>query len=90
MRRYLVSLACVASLCAVAATPGQAGPMTGAGLPSMRDATSLIENARVFCYNRYNGAFLHWGGCVPQGYYHPRVYCRSNYTGRFLHWGSCY
>ena len=43
-------------------------------------------DARLFCYNRYTGRFLHWGAC---GRSHPRVYCYNRYTGRFLHWGHC-
>jgi hypothetical protein len=51
-------------------------------------------DARLYCYNRYSGAFLHWGPCGgyhPINYYHPgRTYCYNRYTGNFLHWGACY
>ena len=51
-----------------------------------------VEQARLFCYNRYNGRFLHWGSCYRRVYrrvYRPRVYCYNRRSGRFLHWGSC-
>jgi hypothetical protein len=71
-----------------------ASPLAGAAAigDAMQDAAP-IEQARVFCYNRYTGRFLYWGHCRRSvrryHYVRPRVYCYNRYTGRFLHWGSC-
>jgi hypothetical protein len=46
---------------------------------------SSLAEARVYCYDRYTGAFLHWGACYP-----GRTYCYDTNTGEFLHWGACY
>jgi hypothetical protein len=50
---------------------------------------SSLAEARVYCYDRYTGAFLHWGACY-QYYSTPgRTYCYDRNTGSFLHWGEC-
>ena len=53
---------------------------------SVEDAHSSIDEARLFCYRRSSGRFLHWGACYQNA---PRVYCRNHWTGEFLHWGAC-
>jgi len=41
-------------------------------------AFSAPADARVFCYNKYTGAFAHWGNCrVVCTYYGPGGYCRK-------------
>ncbi len=63
-------------------------PLVIASEPSQ----SLVQDARVYCYNRYTGRFLHWGSCGrPVVRYRRvyRVYCYNRRTGRFLHWGHC-
>ena len=62
-------------------------PAAAPGANAQSDVMSDTENARVYCYNRDSGYFLHWGACRSS---HPRVYCRNTYTGQFLHWGACY
>jgi hypothetical protein len=65
---------------------GWAAPIDGSAiLRSLGESMSPVQQARVFCYNKYTGRFLHWGSC--QATY--RVYCKNRYTGQFLHWGSC-
>ncbi len=50
---------------------------------------SSLAEARVYCYDRHTGEFLHWGACY-QYYSTPgRTYCYDRYTGNFLHWGAC-
>ncbi len=74
------------------ASPSLGSPLAGAGALSNDTSESLVQDARVFCYNTYSGRFLHWGGCgyrVVYRPYRPRVYCRSNFSGQFLHWGRC-
>lgn len=62
----------------------------GLGLIGLIGATERSD-ARVFCYNRHTGRFLHWGYCHRYHYYrrHPRVFCYNRHNGRFLHWGHC-
>jgi hypothetical protein len=64
----------------------------GAGIAGASEPNPLIQESRVFCYNRRTGRFLHWGHCrrqVVRRVVRPRVYCYNRRTGRFLHWGSC-
>lgn len=62
-------------------------------LPGLSDSSSVgpayssVDDARVFCFNRASGRFLHWGSCYRSA---PRVYCKNHWSGEFLHWGSCY
>jgi hypothetical protein len=63
-----------------------AEPAGLSGGPSGETASSPVDEARVFCFNRASGRFLHWGACTGGA---PRVYCRNRWTGRFLHWGAC-
>jgi hypothetical protein len=51
---------------------------------------SSLSEARVYCFNRYTGEFLHWGSCYQPARTPGRTYCYDRYTGGFLHWGSCY
>lgn len=90
MRRSLFTMACALSIAAAGTSATLAGPLTGAGIPSLQTGTSNIQEARIFCYNKASGRFLHWGYCGYQPVNHPRIYCRNTYTGQFLHWGSCY
>jgi hypothetical protein len=51
---------------------------------------SSLAEARVYCFNRYTGEFLHWGSCYRHYSTPGRTYCFNRYTGEFLNWGSCY
>ena len=59
-----------------------AGASAGlAGLSDSRsneNAYSSLDEARVFCFNRASGRFLHWGSCNGGA---PRVYCRNRWSG---------
>ena len=61
----------------------------GAGIAGAGEPNPLVQEARVFCYNRRTGRFLHWGYCQRR-VVRPRVFCYNRRTGRFLHWGSCF
>lgn len=56
----------------------------GNAMPAAPSAVSapapIVEQARLYCYNRYSGRFLHWGPCGG-GYYRP--YYRRNYYRRY-------
>ncbi|MGD9545074.1 MAG: hypothetical protein AB7F41_14980 [Methylocystis sp.] len=93
MRKSLLALPSAAALVLVSSIHVFASPVVGHGgvLRALEDA-SIVEQARVFCYNRYTGRFLHWGRCARRHVRHharPRVYCYNRRTGRFLHWGHC-
>ena len=92
MRKFLSLIAAVGLMSVSTVSNTMAMPMDpGSILSSARDMAPTQE-ARLFCYNRYTGRFLHWGSCGG-GYYgyrnRPRVYCRNRYSGRFIHWGAC-
>jgi len=92
MRKITLTLCILAGLGGVAPVQeASAAPAIGAPVVEMLKSTSMVEKARLFCYNPYSGTFLHWGACGGRRIVrHPRVYCYNRYTGRFLHWGSCW
>jgi hypothetical protein len=92
MRKTLLTLSFAAGLSLFAPIDAPAAPANGSAIPAAVATNPLVQQARVFCYNRYSGRFLHWGSCgrrYVRHYYHPRVYCMNRRTGRFLHWGHC-
>lgn len=86
MRKIVALAAFAAGLSILGASQTIAAPASGSAILDALKATSPIQDARVFCYNRYSGRFLHWGHCQRSV---PRVYCRNRYTKRFLYWGAC-
>lgn len=95
MRKSTLAALAALELFFAAPVDAFASPLAGASvINDAREDAAPIEEARVFCYNRYTGRFLYWGHCrrtVRRHYaYRPRVYCYNRYTGRFLHWGSCW
>lgn len=89
MRTFLIALAAVGGITAATSTSTGA-PANGGGLGPAVHADPLVQDARVFCYNRYTGRFLHWGYCGYRPIVYRRVYCVNRFTGRFIHWGSCW
>ena len=91
MRRLLIALFAAASVCSVGPEEAVAAPVNAAAIAAAFDAASMVQDARVYCYNARTGRFLHWGHCYRHRrvYRHPRVYCYNRRTGRFLHWGHC-
>lgn len=93
MRRSLMMIAAAGLMLVSVSSGASALPTAGPGLGGLAEGNPLVEQARVFCYNRYTGRFLHWGHCRRRPVYRrvsrPRVYCYNRRTGRFLHWGSC-
>jgi hypothetical protein len=94
--RKLVHLGMAAVMATLFIVPDvEALPLSGAAVVEQADSSSqdMVQEARVFCYNRYTGRFLHWGSCAPRRVVRrrsvPRVYCYNRRTGRFLHWGHC-
>ncbi|MCW2285534.1 hypothetical protein M2323_003491 [Rhodoblastus acidophilus] len=78
--RFLL-LAVTLGLAAPTLTPdsAKAAPVAASSLGKQTLASDLIEQARVYCYNRYTGRFLHWGPCYRRHYYRPRYYYRPYY-----------
>jgi hypothetical protein len=60
--------------------PAMAAPVAASRLAGQASAPPLTEMARLYCYNRYSGQFLHWGACG--GYYRPHYYYRPRYYHR--------
>lgn len=87
MRRLLINLLAVAGICVSSAPEALALPASGAPIAA-RDAASIVQDARIFCYNTRTGRFKHWGRCHRRVSY-PRVYCMRRSTGKFLYWGAC-
>ncbi len=78
----LLSLAILLSfglLAGLATAPAQAAPLAASSLATQAAAPSMTEQARVYCYNRYTGRFLHWGACGYHRYYYHRYYYRRHY-----------
>jgi len=84
--RYLM-LAVMIGVAAPTLTPesAQAAPVAASILAKQTAAPDLTEPARVYCYNRYTGRFLHWGPCYRRHYYRPRYYYRPH-----RHWRRHY
>jgi len=91
MRKSLLTAIALAGMGFFAPGAASAAPAAAGGVLEALESSSLIQEARVFCYNRYTGRFLHWGRCARRvrHYSRPRVYCYNRRTGRFLHWGHC-
>jgi hypothetical protein len=88
MRKILIALAAAGGIGIFGTSVSTALPVNGGAILGAVEATSPIQDARLYCYNRYTGRFLHWGACGR--YRRPgRTYCYNRYTGRFLHWGAC-
>ena len=75
---FILSFAALASL---AASPAQSAPVAASSVAAQVAATSPIEKARLFCYNRFTGQFLHWGPCGGYYYrpYRPVYYHRPSW-----------
>jgi len=77
MRKFLIALCAVGAMSGLGAVGAIAAPISGAGIHNALKTDSMVEKARLYCYNRYTGAFLHWGPCR-----HDRW--------RYRHWGHPY
>lgn len=83
-----VFIAAIAGVVLCSPSSAWSAPVQGAAILESLRENPLIQDVRVFCYNRRTGRFLHWGSCQRRAY-RPRVFCYNRQTGRFLHWGSC-
>jgi hypothetical protein len=83
LNRFLAPVLVLAfvSLATFATSPAQSAPVAPASIAAQAAATAPIEKARLFCFNRFTGQFLHWGAC---GGYHRyyRPYRRHYYYYR--------
>lgn len=73
MNRFLKIVA-GAAVGAVMASAASAAPVSPLGASNPLAENPLLQDVRIFCYNRYTGRFLHWGPC-----YRRRVYRRYYY-----------
>jgi hypothetical protein len=67
-----------------------AAPVAASALANQTAAPALIEEARLYCYDRYSGRFLHWGACgyrrhyvYRRHYYYRPHYYRRHYYRRY-------
>jgi len=90
-RKLLVMSAVAAGIVVSSSGSLTAAPASPGGILELLKSDSLVQDVRVFCYNRATGRFLHWGYCGRRVVRRsvPRVYCYNRRTGRFLHWGHC-
>ncbi len=84
--RFLL-LAVLFGVAAPALTPkAQAAPIAASPLAHQTAAPDLTEQARLYCYDRYTGRFLHWGPCYRRHYVYRRYYYRPHYYHRYHYW----
>jgi hypothetical protein len=81
MRKLFLALFAVGGLALSNAPAAVAMPTAG---DVFSGATEKLTEARVFCYNRYTGRFLHWGPCG--GYYRPHYYYHRYYWRPHYHY----
>jgi len=73
MRKTFMALSIATGLAIVIPATASAAPTMGASGVNIIKSDSLVQEARVYCYNRYTGQFLHWGYCGGgYHYYHRR------------------
>ncbi len=64
MRKFLIALCSAGALLGLGAAAASAAPVTGTAVNKALKADSMVQQARLYCYNRYTGEFLHWGPCA--------------------------
>lgn len=75
MRKLLIALAAAGGIGMFNMPASVAAPASGGAILGLIQNEPLVEQARLYCVNRYTGRFLYWGRCG--GYrYHPRYYRR--------------
>jgi hypothetical protein len=91
MRKFFLMLLIAGGILSIEGSPASAAPANGSAIASALKSNSLIQDVRLYCYNRYTGRFLHWGPCGGyRHYYHPyyRHYYHHYYHRR--HWHRYY
>jgi hypothetical protein len=76
MRKIFLALLAAGGIAAFSPSGASAMPISG----PMVSGTPDVEQARLYCMNRYTGRFLYWGRC---GGYHRRYYRRHYYHRRY-------
>jgi hypothetical protein len=88
MRKILIALLAAFAIFGLASTSATAAPASGTTIHQALKTDSLVQQARVYCYNRYTGRFLHWGPCggyYYRPYYHRHYYYHPHYYHRYYH-----
>ena len=83
MRKFFLALLIAGGIFSIDASPASAAPANGSVIARTLKSTSLVQDVRLYCYNRYTGRFLHWGSCggYRRYYYHPHY--RHYYHRRY-------
>ena len=81
MRKLLIALAAAGGLGLFSLSESVAAPAAGGAIQSLIHNEPLVEQARLYCANRYTGRFLYWGRCGGYRYYprYRRHYHRHYY-----------
>jgi hypothetical protein len=90
MRKIFLALLIAGGMFSFGASPAAAAPANGSAIADALKSNSLIQDARLYCYNRYTGRFLHWGPCggYHRHYYHPyyRHYYHPYHRHHYRYW----
>jgi hypothetical protein len=61
MRKFFLMLLIAGGILSIEGSPASAVPANGSAIASALKSNSLIQDVRLYCYNRYTGRFLHGG-----------------------------
>lgn len=87
MRKGLVALVVAAGVGLAGVSCAAAMPIGAAGLDKALAEQSPIAKARVYCYDRNTGEFLHWGPCEGGRWGFHRRWDGPDWDGpRWHHW----
>jgi len=89
MRKIIVMVLAAGGLFICNPMGASAAPASGGVISETIKENPLVQEARVFCYNRYTGRFLHWGSCggrrVYRHYYYYHPYYHRHYYHRYYY-----
>jgi hypothetical protein len=74
MRKFLAIILAAGGMLFFNPLGASALPINGSIQSDSVKLQSPVQQARLYCYNRYSGRFLHWGPCGGYGYYRPHYY----------------
>ncbi|QGM44602.1 hypothetical protein [Methylocystis heyeri] len=82
MRKFLAIILAAGGMLLFNPLGAAALPVNGSIQSDSVKLQSPVQQARLYCYNRYTGRFLHWGPCGGYGYYRPHYYHPYHYYHR--------
>jgi hypothetical protein len=83
MRKFFLMLLIAGGIFSIGGSPASAAPANGSAIASALKSNSLIQDVRLYCYNRYTGRFVHWGPC---GGYRHHYYHRRHWHRYYRYW----